>query len=212
MNASWRCNLLAAVLAPMFVGASFWLQAQPQSSRKSRELTFLAMQPIQVLHIDGFELTEIFDSATGERHDYVQGPQDTRPREFYHHSRGISVALSPDHRFLLVDDSYTTKLSKLVIVDLTSLKQTDVSSDAVASYRHEANMGWRNWANARALSLSPAGDRLLVQVDVTYFDASSAQEAAKESSLFRPRQYVVNVRSGKVRESFVSGVAPEHWY
>jgi len=212
MNAPRRCHLLAAVVALMFVGSSFWLEAQPQSSIQPRELIFLAMEPVQALHIDGFELTETFDPATFERHDYIRGPQESRPREFYHHSRGISVALSPDHKFLFVDDNYTTKLSKLVIVDLTSLKQTDVSSDAVATYRREANMGRRDFANARALSLSPAGDKLLVEVRVTYLDASTAEEATKESALYPPRQYVVNVGSGKVGESLMSGVAPEHWY
>jgi hypothetical protein len=209
MNAPRHCHLLAAVFALMFVSASLWLPIEAQSSPK---LAFLAMEPVQVLHIDGLELTETFDPGTFERRDYVRGPQEARAREFYRHGRGISVTLSPDHKFLLVDDNYTTKLSKLVIVDLASLKQTDVSSDAVASYRRDTNMGQRNFANARALSLSPIGDKLLVEVRVTYLDASTAEEAAKESALYPPRQYVVDVASGKVRETFVSGFAPEHWY
>lgn len=184
------------------------VQAQTDRSSKPLELTWLAMTPGQVFHLDGFEFTGTFDQETYERHDYIQGPDEPRPREFYHHGRGIRVAFSHHHQFLLVDDNYTTKLSKLMVVDLNSFKETDVSSAAVATNRYETKIGQRNFVNPRAIGLSLNDRKLLLAVELTYIDASTAEEAAKVSVLFPPQQYVVDTRSGRV-EGFKTGKAPE---
>jgi hypothetical protein len=125
--------------------------AQVQASPQSHELTSLGMTPGQIFHLDGYELTETFDGATGQRRDYIQAPGEDHPREFYHHGRGTAIALVSQCRIVFVEDGYTTKLTMLVAVDLPRMKQTEVASDVAQTYRHQTGANVGNFVTQKPL-------------------------------------------------------------
>ncbi len=175
------------------------------------QLQWLAFIPGLALHVDGYELSETFDPATFERRDYIRAPKEKQPRQFYSHHRAIGVALVAACNTLFVEDGYTTKLTKLVAVDLANLKQTDVGSEAVKAYRHQMNAAPGIFINPRGVAVSPDCKRLLVAVDLTY-DGATASEAEAESQRFPTRWYTVDVKSDIVDVIWKDSKAPQAWY
>jgi hypothetical protein len=170
------------------------------------------MTPGQIFRIDGFELAETFDANTGQRGDYIQPPGEDRPRGFYHHGRGIAVALVSQCKLLLVEDGYTTKLTRLVAVDLPTMKQTAVATDIPETYRHQTGANVGNFVQAKAVAISPDCRKLLVSAGVTYLNAQSAGEGATEGLRFPPQWYVVRLDSGNVSVDLRSAQRPTVWY
>ena len=186
--------------------------AQVQSLSQSHELTWLGMTPGQVFHLDSYELKEDFDAESGQRRDYIQAPGENRPREFYQHGRGIAVALVTQCKLLLVEDGYTTKLTRLVAVDLPTMKQTEVATNVAETYRLQTGANFGNFVQARAIAVSPDCTKLLVSAQATYFNAQSAEEAAKESLRFPTQWYVVRLDSGNISVDPRSDQRPNDWY
>ncbi|MGA9564730.1 MAG: hypothetical protein WBS19_04325 [Candidatus Korobacteraceae bacterium] len=204
------------ILLVVFALANTWgvtgAFAQVEASPQSHELTWLGMTPGQIFHVDGYELTEILDAETGQRRDYIRDPREPHPREFYHHGRGISVAVVSQCKMLILEDGYTTKLTRLVAVDLPTMKSTQVAADAVPTYEHQTGANLGNFVQVRAVAMSPDCRNLLVSASATYLNAQSPQEAAKESLRFPRQWYVVSLASGNVSVDLRSVKRPDKWY
>ncbi len=187
------------------------MRSQAASSPKPLTLTFVTIPQHGVRKVGGIGLTETFDPATYERRDYIQSPLNSPPREFYLHHRGIAVAVVPACHVLIVEDDYTTKLSKLVAVNLPSLAPTGVSEDAVSQYRIDVGAGPDIFVNAQAFAISRDCAQALVSVALTSASAATPEEAAAAATRYPTRWYVVSLSTGKMTHSFPLGPRPANW-
>ncbi len=207
---NWFPTLLGAVALALWSPTGVYAQAL--ATPPPYELTWLGMTPGQVFHLDGYELTEAFDAESGQRRDYIRAPGEDRPREFYHHGRGIAVALVSQCKMLVVEDGYTTKLTRLAAIDLPTMKQTEVATNVAQTYRLQTGANVGNFVHAKGVAISPDCRKLLVSANATYLNAQSAGEAAIESLRFPKQWYVVSLGSGKVSVEFSSAQRPSAWY
>ena len=131
-------------------------------------------------------------------HVFIQGPGDQNLRQLYSYGRGVHVALVPECHLVVVEDQYTTKLVKLVAIGLPSLKQTNLSDDAVARYRLTYDASPTMFINAFAEAFSHDCKQVLVTVKLTYGDARTPEEAESEGKRSPKRGYAVSPVTGKV--------------
>jgi hypothetical protein len=113
---------------------------------------------------------------------------------------------------LFVENGYTTKLTRLVTVDIPTTKQTEVATDVPQTYRHQTGANFGNFVQAKAVAILPDCKQLLVSAGVTYLNAQSPEEAAKESVRFPRQWYVVSLASGNVSVDLRSAERPNKWY
>jgi len=167
------------------------------------------------VQIDGYRLTET-ESANfnGEdsRRDFIQGPDGNDMREFYRHGRGISVAIVSACQLLIVEDDYTTKLLKLVKINLASLQRTALSEDAVEHYRSDTTASPDIFVNARAFAVSRGCDQALLAVELTSAGAATPEQAEAAGNRYPTRWYTVNLATGKVAQSYPSTKSPPDWH
>ena len=189
-------------------------QMQTGSSRSPYHLKWLDLTHEGKLQAGEFKFIETEpDPGTGQpRHDYIQGPGDKNPHEFYRNGRGIAVALVNQCRLLIVEDDYTTKLSKLVAINLDTFQQTEISPDAVERYSEETTADRHGFVNARALATSPDCSKALLEVRLTFSDAGTPEEARQAAEKYPPRWYTVKLQSGTVTSEWEGSHAPRQWY
>lgn len=204
MALSWLKLFMAAFRAArvLILGLALPLCAQTTSTTSNRppyKLQWFALAPSSVLHIDGYELHETYDPETSERRDFIRVPGQSKAHQFYQHSRGIDVALVPACQSLLVEDDYTTKLSKLVMINLQSWVQKQISEAAVERYHEELKVEPSTFVNARAVEISADCNCVLLAVELTYASVASPERAQEANKLYPTRWYTVNVKDGALR-------------
>ncbi len=124
-------------------------------------------------HTDGYQFTETFDPQTFERVDYVKEPGQSEPTPFYKHNRAIVVALGHTRRVVLINDEYTTKLTRVVVAHLPDGKNVDASSGALAQYQEDIKPDPRLIVNPEGYALSHDDRLVLVRIKLTYLSVAN---------------------------------------
>jgi len=132
--------------------------------------------------------------------------------EFYRHGRGISVAIVSACQLLIVEDDYTTKLLKLVKINLASLQRTALSEDAVEHYRSDTTASPDIFVNARAFAVSRGCEQALLAVELTSAGAATPAQAEAAGNRYPTLWYTVNLATGKVAQSFPSTKRSPDWH
>jgi hypothetical protein len=99
-----------------------------------------------------------------------------------------------------------------VAVALPTMKQIELAADVAQTYEHQTGANVGNFVQAKAVAVSPDCGKLLISAGITYLNARSSEEAAKESIRFPKQWYVVNLASGKISFDARSVERPKEWY
>lgn len=164
--------------------------------------------PNKVVLSAGCKVTESFNSVSFERDDYVQCPGFAKPHRFYRHHRVIGALISGNHDFVLVNDDYATKSSRVVLVDLVARRERTISAVPMRAYKRDVPPDPRIIVQPEGYRFSDDDKFVLMMIGPTSYSVSSRAGQKRLEREAQTRWYMVSTSEGNVVRQYRGSQPP----